>query len=63
MGSACKYTRVKSTDLVVYTHLRVLQLKEETFVIHTRSCVYFVKQKATTNLFSKQVTPNVFDKK
>ena len=45
------------------TRMRVVKLEEEAFVIHTRICVYFAKQIATTNLYSIQVTFDVHNEK
>ena len=44
-----------------FTRMRVFKLVEETFVIHTRICVYFAKQIATTNLYSRHVTFSVYN--
>jgi len=43
--------------------MHVFQLEQETFVINTRSCMYFAKQKGTTNLYSKHMSFNVHNKK
>ena len=46
-----------------FMRMRVFNLEEEAFVIHTRIYAYFAKQTATTNLYARHVTFNVHSEK